>query len=260
MALEPLLGDPPKPAFTPHWEGEARLWHSESASTTELPREIREVFKRTGHVRVRSRWAWGIFVATTIEPSPGAGHPFAYLVQEQVDELGYEDTKRMVIEVDPATELVLILLKSEDRTSTVRVRTVLPASKEPARHGQLPSQNLLPTVERHIGPTMAYHAQWYAIRDGHPFTLRQSRVRTVGSGFWRSDPEPARFCGDDGAGCQFAAVTSQEPQVTKRCQQALVGIVFEHPVLVLDKRADLLFIQHLADRQRSHIFQHKPGD
>ena len=151
MALEPLLGDPPKPAFTPHWEGEARLWHSESASTTELPREIREVFKRTGHVRVRSRWAWGIFVATTIEPSPGAGHPFAYLVQEQVDELGYEDTKRMVIEVDPATELVLILLKSEDRTSTVRVRTVLPASKEPARHGQLPSQNLLPTVERHIG-------------------------------------------------------------------------------------------------------------
>ena len=48
-ALKPLLENPPKPAFTLYWEKEARLWHSEFASSTELPREIKEVFERVGY-------------------------------------------------------------------------------------------------------------------------------------------------------------------------------------------------------------------
>jgi hypothetical protein len=62
-----------------------------------------------------------IFVDTTFEPSPGAGHPFAYLAQEQVDEIGHEDTKRLVTEYDPVQELVVVLLKPGDRISTYRV-------------------------------------------------------------------------------------------------------------------------------------------
>jgi hypothetical protein len=62
-----------------------------------------------------------IFVDTTFEPSPGAGHPFAYLAQEQVDEIGHEDTKRMVTDYDPVQELVVVLLKPGDRISTYRI-------------------------------------------------------------------------------------------------------------------------------------------
>ena len=47
--LEPLLEDPPDPIFALRWDEEARCWRSEFASTTELPREIREVFERTGY-------------------------------------------------------------------------------------------------------------------------------------------------------------------------------------------------------------------
>ena len=62
-----------------------------------------------------------VVVDTTPEPVPGAGNPFAYYSQEQLEEQGGEDTKRMVAEYDPAHELILLLLKSGDRTSTYRV-------------------------------------------------------------------------------------------------------------------------------------------
>ena len=62
-----------------------------------------------------------IFWDTTFEPSPGAGHPFAYLAQEQVDEIGHEDTKRLVTKYDPAQELVVVLLKPGDRICTYRI-------------------------------------------------------------------------------------------------------------------------------------------
>jgi hypothetical protein len=46
---------------------------------------------------------------------PGAGHPFGYFSQEQIEELGDEDTSRMVTEYEPAQEFVVVLLKREDR-------------------------------------------------------------------------------------------------------------------------------------------------
>ena len=48
-ALEPLLEDPPNPAFSLHWDQEARLWRSQFAEPATLPKEIREVFEETGY-------------------------------------------------------------------------------------------------------------------------------------------------------------------------------------------------------------------
>src|SRR6476646_444734 len=61
-----------------------------------------------------------ITVDTTSTPT-NAGHPFYYLTQEQVNELGDLDALRMVGAYDPTWELVTMLLKSEERVSTYRI-------------------------------------------------------------------------------------------------------------------------------------------
>jgi hypothetical protein len=48
-ALQPLLENLPKPAFTLRWDEESRFWHSALAPLGELSAEIREVFERTGY-------------------------------------------------------------------------------------------------------------------------------------------------------------------------------------------------------------------
>ena len=63
-----------------------------------------------------------IIVDTTQQPIPGGGHPFGYFAQEQVQEHGDEDTKRMVGEYNPQQEFVVMLLKPEERTSTYRIK------------------------------------------------------------------------------------------------------------------------------------------
>ena len=71
-----------------------------------------------------------IVVDTTLEPIPGKGNPFAHFSQEQVEEHGNQDTSRLVAEYDPAQELVVVLLKFGDRTSTYRVRNLWPRLQE----------------------------------------------------------------------------------------------------------------------------------
>ena len=71
-----------------------------------------------------------IFVDTTVQPIPGAGNPFAYFSQEQVEEQGDEEARRMVAGYDSTNELVLVLLKSGDRTSTYRVGVLPPGPQE----------------------------------------------------------------------------------------------------------------------------------
>ncbi len=39
-----------------------------------------------------------IVIDTTLKPIPGAGNPFAYYSQEQIEKQGGEDTRRMVVE------------------------------------------------------------------------------------------------------------------------------------------------------------------
>jgi len=71
-----------------------------------------------------------IVVDTTSQPVPGAGHSFAYFSQEQVEDHGNEDAVRQMSEYDPAQELVVVLPKSGDRTSTYRVCNLGPGLRE----------------------------------------------------------------------------------------------------------------------------------
>lgn len=64
-----------------------------------------------------------LVVDTTVQPIPGGGHPFGYFSQEQINEYDDEDIKRLVKEYNPPSELVIVMLKPEDRTSSYRVRT-----------------------------------------------------------------------------------------------------------------------------------------
>ena len=49
QALTPLLDEPPNPIFSLSWDAEARTWCSQIPIADELPREIREVFEKTGY-------------------------------------------------------------------------------------------------------------------------------------------------------------------------------------------------------------------
>jgi len=64
-----------------------------------------------------------IVVDTTSRPT-GEGHPFGYFPQEKVEQTGDEDAQRMVREYEPSWEIVAVLLKTEERTSTYRVGIV----------------------------------------------------------------------------------------------------------------------------------------
>ena len=63
-----------------------------------------------------------VVIDTTSQPIPGAGHPFAYFPQEEIEESGDEDTKRLVRQYDPATDFVVMLLKPLNRTSSYQLR------------------------------------------------------------------------------------------------------------------------------------------
>jgi hypothetical protein len=93
-----------------------------------------------------------IVVDTTSQPVPGAGHPFAYFSQERVEERDNENTRRMVAEYDPTQELVLVLLKSGDRTSTYRVGVLPPGLQEAVVSEIMPSQTRKPAAESKLEP------------------------------------------------------------------------------------------------------------
>jgi len=65
-----------------------------------------------------------IFVDTTSVPVEGMGNPFGYYLQAAIEEIGDEDIQRMVREYEPLQEVVIVLLKSEERTSSYRVQAV----------------------------------------------------------------------------------------------------------------------------------------
>jgi hypothetical protein len=61
-----------------------------------------------------------LVVDTAVQPT-GAGQPFGYVLQEQIRQLGAKDEIRMIATYDPSWELVIVLLKPEDRLSSYRV-------------------------------------------------------------------------------------------------------------------------------------------
>src|SRR6266545_6918124 len=65
-----------------------------------------------------------IVVDTTSRPGgKSKGNPFGYFPQAVVETGDDEDIKRMVRAYDPEQELVIVLVKSEHRTSTYQVGT-----------------------------------------------------------------------------------------------------------------------------------------
>lgn len=63
---------------------------------------------------------------TTVQPEPGKGNPFAYFTQEMVEEALDEDVQRMVRQYDPEKEIVVTLLKAQERVSSYRVQVMPP--------------------------------------------------------------------------------------------------------------------------------------
>ena len=64
----------------------------------------------------------GAIVVDTRVFVTNAGHPYAYLEQGVLAEMDNADLQRLVAEYDPTEEFVIMLLKSENKSSTYRVR------------------------------------------------------------------------------------------------------------------------------------------
>jgi len=60
---------------------------------------------------------------------PQGGHPAAYLTEEQIARYEDEDINRLVTGYTPEEELVVILLKEQQRTSAYRPRAPLPTQE-----------------------------------------------------------------------------------------------------------------------------------
>jgi hypothetical protein len=69
-----------------------------------------DVFSAIASVAFEHSGRGAIVVDTTSEAMAGAGHPFGYFSQDQIEELGDEDTNCMVTEYEPAQEFVVVLL------------------------------------------------------------------------------------------------------------------------------------------------------
>jgi hypothetical protein len=93
-----------------------------------------------------------IVVDVTSQPVPGAGHPFGYFSQEQIEELGDEDTNCMVTEYEPAQEFVVVLLKPQDRASTYRLGVVAREPREAAAGDDTPNHTSELATEPELKP------------------------------------------------------------------------------------------------------------
>ena len=58
--------------------------------------------------------------------SPKGGHPAAYLTEEQIARYEDADINRLINGYTPEEELVVILLKEQQRSSAYRLRAQLP--------------------------------------------------------------------------------------------------------------------------------------
>jgi hypothetical protein len=81
-----------------------------------------DIFQLAATVAFGETGRGAIVVDATAQPLPDSGHPFGYFAQGTVQDDFDDDTKRMVGEYDPSQELVVVLLKPENKTSTYRIR------------------------------------------------------------------------------------------------------------------------------------------
>ena len=62
-----------------------------------------------------------IVIDATSQSPAGMGNLFTYFSHEEIQEHGNDDTQRMLVQYDPAWEMVLVLLKPDNRSSTYRI-------------------------------------------------------------------------------------------------------------------------------------------
>ncbi len=102
--------------------------HQERQADLAWIKENLDVFYTAAAAALQDTGRGAVVVDTTAEIVPDQGHPFAYFPQELIGDLGDEDTRRMVDQYDPSGELVLVLLKPQNRTSTYRLSSIFPQS------------------------------------------------------------------------------------------------------------------------------------
>jgi hypothetical protein len=83
-----------------------------------------DVFQIAARLSYEGSGRGAIVIDVTSQAEPDTGHAFAYFSEEQVREYDDPDIARIVQGYDPEHEFVLVLLKSDDRTSTYRIRPV----------------------------------------------------------------------------------------------------------------------------------------
>jgi hypothetical protein len=137
---------PPENRNIPDWARQERQ------ADLDWIRENLDVFWTAATTAFEATGRGAVVVDTTSQPVPGAGHPFAYFSQERVEERDNEDTRRMVAEYGPMHELVLVLLKSGDRTSTYRVGVLPPGLQEAAASEVTLRHTCEPAVEQKLEP------------------------------------------------------------------------------------------------------------
>jgi hypothetical protein len=101
------------PAWAKRERGSDLIWITENM----------HVFWPAAQKQYQQHGRGAVVVDTTSRPT-GAGHPFTYYPQAQVNETEDEDAQRMVREYDPQSEMVIILLKPQDRVSVYRVGVI----------------------------------------------------------------------------------------------------------------------------------------
>jgi len=99
----------------PEWAVQERL------SDLAWIQENLDVFWPAAQAQYRRAGRGAIVVDTTIRPT-GAGNPFTYLAQAEVDKTLDHEAQRIVREYDPDTEMVIVLFKQKGRISVYRCR------------------------------------------------------------------------------------------------------------------------------------------
>ena len=66
----------------------------------------------------------GAIVTDTTSRPLGTGHPYTYLTKKEVDARCDTDVQRLVRQYDPETEIVVVLLKENDKVSSYRLKQV----------------------------------------------------------------------------------------------------------------------------------------
>jgi hypothetical protein len=105
----------------PSW-AERERWADLAWISSQLP-----LFHTAAALAFQSLGRGAIVVDTTFVAT-GDGHPCDYFTEEAIQRYEDDDINRLVTQYVPHDELVIVLLKAENRTSSYRLRSRLPGA------------------------------------------------------------------------------------------------------------------------------------